>query len=198
MTPAHRQHARRRAGLTLLELLLATAGTALIGAATASMLFAVSRGTDSDTDMRSLVSRGNSVGNRLDTALRSSAQVLASNADTLVLWMADTDGDDVPALSELRRLDHDTANDRLQSSTIAGSATDVIYSLSDDFLAVTDTAIGNGSLDTTVWAQNLTAATWTFNHADPTAASLVGYQLTLTQGPRDHALVGTCRLRNMP
>ena len=61
-----RRHACR--GLTLLELLLALAGTAVIGTAVAAMLTGVAYGTTADKDMRSLITRQMALRARVEAA----------------------------------------------------------------------------------------------------------------------------------
>ena len=49
------KHNHKRKGLTLVELMLALAGTAFVGAAMSAMLFSITRGTQERTDLRKFV-----------------------------------------------------------------------------------------------------------------------------------------------
>ena len=110
----HPFHARTRLmtgprkALTLIELLLGIAATALIGLAISSMLFATAYGTDSDKDLRGLIIKQKLAANRLTAAIRSSKMILAKGTDYIVLWMSDSTGEGEPNLSEMRRIQRDS------------------------------------------------------------------------------------------
>ena len=77
MNTTARQPQSRRTGLTLLEMLLALGGTGFVAVAVATMLSAVSHGTTTRTDVRSLAVKRATFSYRIDAAIRSSVQVLA-------------------------------------------------------------------------------------------------------------------------
>jgi len=188
---------RRSGGLTLVELLLALAITGLIGAAIASMLTAVSYGTRSSTDIRSLVVKNKTLGARITAAVRQSAQVLDADDGYIVLWMSDLDGSGTPNLLELQRIELDTGSEQLISYTPDPSATDVEYDIdTDDFDIVTTALIGSGDLVDELWATDVTAWTIDTDAADPPDATLVSFRLTLTAGGLSDTSVNAVSLRD--
>ncbi len=106
--PAGKLHAR---GLTLIELILSIAATGIICTAIATVLVAVTYGTDSSKDMRTLVSRNKTVNARLGATIRGSQSILASGSNYIVLWKSDDDMDGEPCPLEMQRLEFATVND---------------------------------------------------------------------------------------
>ena len=192
MTQRVRQH-----GLTFVELLMALAITGLIGAAIAAMLSAVSYGTSSSHDLRSLVVRNKTLGTRITAAVRQAAQVLDAGDGYLVLWAGDFNASGAPDLLELQRIELDTATDELVSYTPDPAATDVAYDLAtDDFDAITTALIDSGDLVDQLWGTDVTAWTITLDAADPLNATLVSFQLTLSAGGPSDTSVNAVSLRD--
>lgn len=195
---------RARRGLTLVELLMALAITAMVGLAIASMLFAVSRGTASSQDMRGLVVKHKALDARLAAAIRSSRKVLATGSNCIVLWMADTRADGVPDLSELRRIEVDNTGSLVSYSAsfpanwsqAAIDAADTSYPLNSDFLTVTSGLKSNSLFPSTKWMTGVTAITFTLNNATAQSANLVSYRATVTSGSQSAVPVGAATLRN--
>lgn len=190
----------RRRGLTLVELLLALAILSLISLTTGVMLSAVAYGTDSDRDIRALVARNKMLSARITAALRGSGMVLevGSNSDGTwaVLWERDLDGNDVPSLLEIRRLEYDAAAGTLASHAAPDGTTDVVYTLSDDFLVITDALMGTASFTETLWAQDVTGFEISHRLSDPQLEKLISYQLTLSENGFTDTTIGTSYLRN--
>ena len=200
--PRHPRHPPVRPaaarGLTLPELLLAIAGTAIIGAAVATMLTGVAYGSSTSHDLRTLVTRHKVLGARLVAAVRESRQVLAADADTLVLWVSDADGDDKPSLLELRRVEFDTVGQTLSSYRAPTGTTDVVYEPTDDFMAITDALLGGVSLPQTLWGQAVAGLAIELDEPVTTDAQLVTLTLTLSAGGLTDRSVHVARLRNTP
>lgn len=199
-SPVH----RRLRGLTLVELLLALAITALIGAAIAAMFFAVSYGTSSRNDLRGLVVRQRTLTARLDASVRGSAQILAAGGDYVVLWMGDSRANKAPDLSELRRIEYDSAGKTLISykavfpagwTQAAIDAADTSYALTADFNAVTKALKGNSLWPSETWMTNVTEAALTYNNASASSATLVSYRFTLGSGTTAAPVAGAAALR---
>jgi len=188
-------HVRCR-GLTLPELILALASTAIIGAAIDSMLAAVSYGTSSEKDLRTLVVKHKVVDGRLSAAIRSSHMVLDQGANFVVLWTSDLDGNGVPNLLELRRIEHDTANEELWSYQASSPPTDTQYQLTDNFGTITAGLKGQTWFPGTLWATNITNWTVTLNHVDPQQATLASYRITLSTGTMSDTTINAAALRN--
>ncbi len=195
--PSARQHDRTsRLGLTLVEMLMALAITGLIGAAIASMLTAVTYGTSSSRDIRSLVVKNKTLSARITAAVRGSAQLLDAADGYVVLWTKDINGSGVPDLLELQRIELDVATDELTSYTPDPSATDVAYLMTDDFEAITTALIGSGDLVGGLWATGVAQWPITLDAADPLDAELVSFQLTLDAGLLSDTSVNAVSLRD--
>ena len=194
--PTRRPQYAARRGLTLVELLLAVMITAMIGATVAAMLTAVSYGTDSSKDMRSLVARNKALSARISATLRGSTMVLDQGDGFIVLWVSDDDDDDAPSLLEIRRLDYDPAADALSSYTAPDGTTDVYYDLNDDFEAITDALMGTADFPQTLWGAGVGSWTLALDNADPQAATLVSYQVSLAAGDLSDTAIAAVGLRN--
>lgn len=190
------RRAPHRHGLTLVELLMALAGTAVIGVAVASMMTATTYGTESSKDMRSLVARIKVVNARVGAAIRGSRLVLAEGNDFVVLWTRDLDENDAPSLLEIRRIDFDSGTGRLNAYQAPTGTTDVPYNLSDDFEAITDVLMGTASFPAELWARDATAWAIELNHVDPQQSTLISYQLTLQTGDMSDTAINVVHLRN--
>jgi len=183
-------------GLTLIELLIGLAITAMIGAAIASMMFGVTRGTASGREMRELAVKSKALSARVTAAVRRSSMVLAAGDDYLVLWVYDLDGDGTPSTLELQRISYDAAADTITSYEPDPAATDAEHELDADFEAATDALIAAGDLVAAPWARRVTAWELTLDHADAQAAALLGFRLTLTAGDLSDAAIAVVSLRN--
>jgi len=185
-----------RRGLTLIELLLALAGTALVATAIASMLSAVSYGTTNSRDLRELAVKNKALSSRVTAAIRQSAMVLESGSDYLVLWVYDLDGDGTPSVLELQRINYDAAADTLTSYEPDPAATDTEYDLADDFEAETDALIAADDLLDELWATNVTAWNVTLDDGDAQAAELLSFRITLAAGDMTDIAIAAVKLRN--
>ncbi|MCE9590040.1 MAG: hypothetical protein K8S99_05905 [Planctomycetes bacterium] len=207
MTRQHRTYSpqfgtRRAAGLTLLELLMSLVITGVIGVAIASMLFAASKGTSTNSDMRSLVIKQKVVGGRFDAAVRGSSMVLASGSNYLVLWMNDSRANGAPDLSELRRIEYDSTTHRITSYRMPASwtqtqidANEVNYTLADNFNTRTTSVKGSASFPAEVWSNSVYGWTFTLDSAVPDTA-LISYRLLVQNGSQQATLVSAVALRN--
>jgi len=186
----------RRRGLTLLELVLALAGTALIGAAVAGMLTAVAYGTDADKDLRALVVRHQVLAGRVSAAIRGAEEVLAVTDAAVVIWVEDTDEDGLPSVHELRRIEHDADTERLLAYDPTDAAADTAYAVDDDFAAITAQLVADGDMTATVWGTGVTAWAVSPDDPDPQAAALFTHTLELSEGDLAETQVFTAASRN--
>lgn len=176
----------RQRGLSMIELILSTAGLAMVGLALSSMLFATRYGTESSRDIRSLVVKHKTVLARFGAAVRSSKMVLAQGSGYVVLWMEDTDESGTPHLAELRRIERDLVTNELRSYRApddlpAGDNTE--YDLaSTDFNDVTTLVKGTADFPAALWADDVNDLAITLDDADPQAARLVKYRITFVAG----------------
>lgn len=195
---------RHRLGLTLVELLLALAITALIAAAVSGMLVAVTYGSESDRDMRSAVVRNKVIQSRLSAAIRGAAMVLEMGSDHLVLWMGDADGNGMPNLAEIRYILRDGATQELRCHRpdFTGmtpeqiDAVNAAYTLNANFQAATAGARSQSYFPAEVWTNQVTGWTVTADDADVQQAALVSFRLNLQNQAMSDLLVGAAALRN--
>lgn len=173
----------RGRGFTMVELMLSLTITAIIGAAVAAMLASVSYATTDRADLRRVNTKQNVVAARLNACLRSCKMVLAIDADSLVLWMGDSRLNNSPDLSELRRLEWDTATGELWSYVAPSNladASNTSYRLTDDFESITFALMGTSDFPGRLWATNVAGWTNALDDATPQHASLVTYTLAVS------------------
>jgi len=193
--PTHTTRTKRR-GLTLLELLLALSGTAVIGTAVTMLITGVAYGTQTDKDLRELVTRQMALRARLEAELRESRLILDAGSDYVILWSADTNGDDLPNKSELQVIEYDAPLDRVMRYAPADGITDVAYSTSDDFRTLTDAYKGDATFPGERWAENITSVELTLDNIDPQSARLVSFRVGMNGGEVPDTVIGAASLRN--
>ena len=172
--------APRRAGYTLVELLLALSLLAVIGVVVSSVLFSFCRGTENRQDLRRRNLSAEVACGRIDTAVRGCGMLLACGEEFLVLWAGDSRANRLPNLSELRRIEWDQPSGEIRSYAAVGlaDADDLAYELTADFAAITASMTGSPSFP----FQPLAAGVRGWEVAlppEPQSARLVGYRLTL-------------------
>lgn len=196
----HTQSAPRRRGLTLIELLLATAGTGFVAVAITMMLNAISFGTSAGTDLRQAVVKQKTITSRITSAIRSSYLVLAAEDDLLILWTNDDDGDGEPSLGEIRRIERDAASKEIRAyaaSSDLSSGDDTSYTLSStDFDAVTQALRDTANFPEEVWATGISAWTIALDAELIHDALLISSRLTVDVGDFHETAIATAALRN--
>ena len=183
-------------GLTLLELLLALAGTAVIGSAVAAMLTGVAYGTATDKDMRSLITRQMALRARIEAEVRESRMLLDAGSDYLILWSSDADGDGLPSKAEIQVIEYDPVMDRVMRYAPAPLISDVGYALTDDFRTVTDGYKGDATFPSERWAEQITSFTITLDDLDPQSAKLVSFTFGMIGGEVPYTGIGAATIRN--
>lgn len=192
-----RRAACRRRGLTLLELLLALSGMALIGSAIASMLVAVTYGTDTDKDMRTLVTKQMTLRARISAAIRESTMVLERGDGYLYLWVHDTDESGNPNLDELLLFEFDAGTQTFSTYRAPDApSANPEYDLASSFTAQTVGVRGNADFPATRWASGVTGFETTLDNATVQDARLISFRLTLAAGEEEGLAVGAAALRN--
>lgn len=189
---------RRRAcqGLTLLELLLALAGTAVIGSAVAAMLTGVAYGTATDKDMRSLITRQMALRARVEAEVRESRMLLDAGADYMILWSSDADDDGLPSKAEIQVIEYDAVMDRVMRYAPAPLITDVGYALTDDFRTATNSYKGDSTFPGERWAEQISSLALTLDHLDPQSAKLVSFRFGMAGGEVPYTGIGAATIRN--
>jgi len=198
-----------RRAFTLVELLLALAITGLVSAAVAGMLVAVSYGTSSKRDLRTMIVKSRVIDARLASAIRTSRAILETGTDYLVLWTGDVNPNgtaNAPDLSEIRLVERDGAADTLSCYEFPSSwnqaqidAADAAYQLTGNpagfFQAATTAAKTAGAFVPTLWGSGVTAISFTLDGTDPSDTTLATYQLTLSAGDLSETVVGSTSAR---
>ncbi len=194
----------RQRGLTLVELLLSLAITGVIGAVVATLLFAVTRGTDARNDMRESLVRQQILDHRLQAALGASKAVLALGDNFIVLWHADARADGKPNLSELRRIERDTTGRIVAYRGVLPAnltpeqqaAADTAYATDADFASITAGLKGNGLFPSETWASGVSGMTLTMDRGDTALSRLLSYRFTVQTAAGNDVFVGAVALRN--
>ncbi len=193
---AQRGHAY---GMTIVELLLALAGTAFVAVAIAMMLSVVASGTSSRTDLRQSVVRQKTITARLNAAIRSSSMVLVAEDDLLIVWTNDTDSNSEPSLGEIQRIERDAATGELRAYktplTLA-EADNTAYTLATDFDSITTALKGNANFPQEVWAIGLHSWTITVNAETAQDATLVSSRIVIGEGDMTETVISAAALRN--
>ena len=174
---------RRRRAFTIVEVLLALAITGLVSAAVAAMLVATSYGTSSEHDLHGVVVKSEVVGARLGAAIRSSREVHESGTGYVLLWTTDANTNGTADRAEIRLIDFDSGNGRLNNHYDDGASG-----------AYVDVSTFRGVITPEVWATGVTAASFATDAAAPNTR-LVSYRLTLQAGNSSETVVGAASPR---
>lgn len=192
--PGRVSAARAAAGLSLVELVLAMAITAVVALAIAAMLSATSYGTDTSRDMRELAVRGKTLCSRINEAVRQADRVLAAGDDYLVLW-ADHDGDGLVGVHELMRIEWDEDERAVLAWSAADNAPAQSWPTDANFDAITTSLKASAAFPARQWASDV--AQWQLAlDDDPADARLVSYRLRLATGRLEDVTVNAAALRN--
>jgi len=183
-------------GLTLLELLLALAGTAVVGTAVAAMMAGVTYGTAVDKDMRTLITRQMALRARVEAEVRESLQLLDSGSDYLILWSGDDNEDGKPSKAEIQVIEYDAVMDRVMRYAPAPLITDVDYVLTDDFRTATNSYKGDATFPGERWAEQITSLSITLDNIDPQSAKLVSFRFGMAGGEVPYTGIGAATIRN--
>ena len=198
-----RRRARKAAGFTMVELMLALGITGLIAAAVAAMMTTVSYGATEARDARALVAKSKALQARITAAIRTGVLILDANTaaddgdDFVILWRPGPEAaPNTPRTSELQRIAFDTATGRIVSYRNPAPASDTTYTLADDFAATTATLITNGTLPAEVWATGVADWDVTLNDDEPQNATIASYRASLSSGAITEVAIGAAALRN--
>jgi prepilin-type N-terminal cleavage/methylation domain-containing protein len=127
-------------GFTLIEILLALAVTAMVALVVATLLFSVANGTASRDAVQGNNSLIDVTCSRINTAVRPAGRVLAQADGMLVFWTSNSDGNNKPNLSEIRRLELDATTGNLvlyAAPQTINPWDDTSYDLAQDFASIT-------------------------------------------------------------
>jgi prepilin-type N-terminal cleavage/methylation domain-containing protein len=129
-----------RRGLTLVELLMALAVTALVAASISSMLGAVTQGISVRRDTRSLMVMANAAQTRLASYLVPAHCILAASETSVVVWFNDATESETVHATEIRWISFDAGAGELVVEYVQfpSNWTKVMCDLADEECAVTD------------------------------------------------------------
>ncbi|HEV2294622.1 MAG TPA: hypothetical protein VGR35_12270 [Tepidisphaeraceae bacterium] len=189
---------RARRGVMLVEILMALAISGLIAGGVASLLLAVANGSRDSQELRRRNVRVDVLGARIDAAIRSSRMVLGRDDTSVVLWIADSNNNAAPNLSELRRIEWEPTTKQLlcfEAPATLADASNPAYDLpTTDFVATTAALRGTASFPSTVWANEVIA--WSTSPAVTRTSRLISYEVTIeVPGGGAHATRSSTALR---
>ncbi len=148
-----RTHIPTRRGMTMIELLIALAITAMVAVAIAAMLSAVTEGERSRRDNRGYIIRTHAARARLGAYIARSLRVLEVNGSDTVVWLNDWRQGGTVHATELRWLIFDGPNDAIDVyyvdlpdawTEIQRDIEDVEYSFGQDWSAVLSSYMTKG------------------------------------------------------
>jgi prepilin-type N-terminal cleavage/methylation domain-containing protein len=161
-----RPRRQRRAGVTLVELLLSLSILAIIGTLTVTMMFSMSRGTASGRELRSRNLRLEVLSARIDARVRSAVRVLAADPKSVVLWLGDERANSVPDASEICRLEWDSSTGAVTAYVAPpdmAPADDQAYPFSTNFDTTSRNLVSAGVLEPAVLGRRVRK--WTVEDA---------------------------------
>ncbi len=199
----------RQRGMTLVELMLALAGTALVAAAIFALTSALAAGSESRTDLRELTVKHKAVAARLTAAVRQSSMVLDKGDDWVLLWVYDERDDDEPNPSELQLIERG-GDDVLSSYVLAWpplwteemiAAADIPLPLDTDWPAAIAglKALSDPNqprLDRTDWATRITSFDIALEKPDVQSARFLDFRIGVQANALQDMAIGAATLRN--
>ncbi len=203
-TPATpRPHLRR--GLSLIELMLAVTITALVGAAIAGMLNAVTVGVDTRRDNRSMMVRSSLAQARLNAYIAPARCVLYRSGANLVLWFNDQKQSETVHASEVRWLDYDASAGEITVSFVqfpenwSQTETDLAdreFPADSDWPRVRDFYDARGHLARLTLVDGLDSVTLTADASSPLVTRLLTYRLRFAAGDDTFETIASGAIRH--
>ncbi len=189
--------------MTLVELVIALAITAIVAAVLAILIDATAVGTSSNNDGRRGLTRMQAMKAQLGDAFANARCILAVDATHVVYWVGDVAGAPTPAngavnFSELRMLELDTTTGSLNLytcqwpsgySTASIIAADQTYAAGSDWLSAAQAAKGTGNYPATLVAGNVTGITACLDSASPTQAHLIQLRVDIDDGSTPRSVI---------
>jgi prepilin-type N-terminal cleavage/methylation domain-containing protein len=172
----------RPRAFTLVELLTASAITALVAAAAAALIFAIGDASAQTRDLRETKTAGHYALGRIEAAIRSARAIGVVTPTSITLWTADTNGDDVLNVKEVGGIWYDGTTKRITYVSLPNS-TDTSPVILSSFINPTNvgtllTSLGN---KTVVWAEGVESLTFT-GYPNNTDTRIVDTAFTIGTG----------------
>ncbi len=200
----------RRAGLTLMELLIGLAITAVVSGILAILMNATAVGTNSQQDGRRALVRMESMKAQIGDALANSRCILAAGSNYVVFWTGDQAGAATPTnnavnLSEIRLLEVDTVTGNLNLWAIQWPGTysssniisaDSTYAANTPWYSAAETAKSNSYFTATPIATGVSSMTVALDSASPTQAKMVNLVVSFSDTVTTRQAVMTATLPN--
>lgn len=190
---------RRRAGFTLVELMMALLGMAAVAVAITVLSSATARAKQNQKALWRLTMHEQVIMRRLGDRIRAAVRILDAGDSWIVLWSGDADDSGAPCFLEMERIEHDTAVHALSSHLADPLAPGVDTDLpltGTDFGAVTAAATQDGTFVESRWGRSVDAFELTLNDPDPAQATLVTWRMSLQSMELEDTLVCAAALRD--
>ncbi len=189
--------------MTLVELVIALAITAIVAAVLAILINATAVGTNANQDGRRGLTRMQAIKAQLGDAFANARCILAVDSTHVVYWEGDVSGAPTPAngavnFSELRMLELDAATGNLNLyacqwptgySTASIIAADQTYAAGSDWLSAAQAAKLTGNFPGTLVASSVTGITACLDSASPTQARLVQLRIDINDGSTPRSVI---------
>ncbi len=169
----------RRPGMTLIEVLISLMVVSLLSLGMAAMLQAVGYGSDARREVRRVAVRAQQLRLRLDDAIRTAAEILATDESSyLVLWRGDENDEDANQdamnISEMQLIELQAGV--VVSYTVPNPASDVIVARGANYR---QTILNHGNKVAVPWATGISGLSIRLDAAVD-EARLVTWRCTLT------------------
>ncbi len=175
--------------MTLTELLIAAAITALVGAAVTAILAATSYGTTSRAGARHVLVQNRTTLLRLDDALRAAREVVAVNPAYLVLWTADPNEDETRQHGELQLIEWSADAEQICSYRNPADASAYAN-------VATFRAAALAGYPSECWASGVTDAAFALVSPVGEESPLVSYRITAAHEGTADTAVGATHIPN--
>jgi type II secretory pathway pseudopilin PulG len=203
----HRNDVRR--ALSLVELLLAMTITAMVAAAIAGMLGAVTAGVGSRRDNRTVMVLANAAESRLSSYIAPSRCLLSASGSDIVLWLNDRRESGTVHATEIRWLKFDSAAQTINVYYVtfpddwtqtAQDLEDQEYPSNTNWNAVLATYQGNGWITSRTLVDHVAEAAVSLDEPTALATQMIEYDLAFDANTMNVPVTvsATIRLHSQP
>ncbi len=199
-----------RGGMTLMELIIGLAITAVVAGVLAILINSTAAGTNSQNDGRRALVKMQSFKAQVGDVLSNARSILAVGSNYVVYWVGDQAGAVTPAngavnLSELRLLEVDTTTGNLNLYAVQWPAgfsnasilsADQTYAAGTAWYAACQTAKSGGYFSPTLIATNVTSLAAVLDAASCTQAKMISIVLNFSDTVNSRQAVLSACLAN--
>ncbi len=208
--PATARAGRGRRALTLMELIIGLAITAVVAGVLAILINSTAAGTNSQNDGRRALVKMQSMKAQIGDALANARSILATGPNYIVYWIGDQAGAVTPPngavnLSEMRLLEIDPVSGNLNLyatqwpvnfTTANILSADQTYSASTPWYAAAQTAKAGGYFSPTVIATSITSMATVLDASACTQARLISIIMNFNDSVNTRQAVMSACLTN--